>query len=165
MSRPKPFPIAAGEESVWDYPRPPRLEKVEAELIVFFAGRPIAKSNRGYRVLETSHPPGYYLPPEDVDQSVLRPSGLTTGCEWKGTGRYHHLVDGNHRSENAAWYYDRPRPAFAPIANYLSFYPGRVDRCLVNGEEVIPQPGNFYGGWITKNIKGPFKGIEGSWGW
>lgn len=165
MRRPKPDPVKQGEESVWDYPRPPRLEKFGGEVVVFFAGRPIAKTVKAYRVLETSHPPGYYLPPEDVDQAVLQPSPMQTNCEWKGRGRYFHLISGDQRSENAAWYYETPTPAFAPIAGYISFYPGRTERCTVNGETVIPQPGEFYGGWVTSNIKGPFKGIEGSWGW
>ena len=165
MRRPTPEPIEPGQESVWDYPRPPRLERCAHTLVVVFDGVEIARTQRAYRVLETSHPPGYYIPPEDVDPEVLRPSPLTTGCEWKGTGRYYHLAHGDAFSENAAWYYDRPRPAFAAIAGYLSFYPGRVDYCTVDGEKVTPQPGGFYGGWITAAVKGPFKGIEGSWGW
>lgn len=165
MRHPKPEPAGPGEESVWDYPRPPRLETCEKTLIVRFNGREIARTRRGFRILETSHPPGYYIPPEDVDRSVLRPSALTTGCEWKGRGKYYHVTDGDAFSENAAWYYDRPTPAFARVKGYLSFYPDRTDGCTVNGEEVIPQPGEFYGGWITAEIKGPFKGGEGTWGW
>ncbi len=165
MSRPVPDPIGPGEESVWEYPRPPRLEPCNKLITVVFNGLEIARTTGAFRVLETSHPPGYYLPPYDVDTSVLRPSALRTGCEWKGTGRYYHLQEGEAFSENAAWYYDQPRPAFEAIAGYLSFYAGRVDHCTVNGETVIAQPGEFYGGWITADIKGPFKGIEGSWGW
>lgn len=165
MKHPKPDPTASGQESVWDYPRPPRLEPCKKTLVVVFDGKEIARTDRGFRVLETSHPPGYYIPPEDVDASVLKSSALTTGCEWKGTGRYYHLVSGEKVSENAAWYYNNPRPAFTALAGYISFYPGRVDRCTVNGETVLPQPGAFYGGWITGDVKGPFKGVEGSWGW
>lgn len=165
MKHPKPDPVTANEESVWNYPRPPRLKPCRRTLTVVFNGKEIARTNRAYRVLETSHPPGYYIPKEDTDPSVLLASPLTTGCEWKGTGKYYHLEDGDAFSENAAWYYDSPRPAFAAITNYLSFYPGRVDYCTIDGEKVTPQPGGFYGGWITSEIKGPFKGIEGSWGW
>jgi len=138
MRRPDPDPICEGEESVWDYPRPPRLERCPHVLSVVFNGVEIARTSRGFRVLETSHPPGYYFPPEDVRTNVLRESPLTTGCEWKGTGKYYHLAYGESFSENAAWYYDRPRPAFAEIANYISFYAGRVDRCTVAGEIAAP---------------------------
>ncbi len=165
MKHPKAIVPQPGQESVWDYPRPPRLEACSKELVVIFNGQEVARTRRGYRVLETSHPPGYYFPPEDVEAEFLRPSALQTGCEWKGKGSYFHLEVDGRRSENAAWAYHAPFPAFAAIAGYISFYPGRTERCTVNGETVIPQPGEFYGGWITADVVGPFKGVEGSWGW
>jgi len=165
INHPKPEKTKEGQESVWDYPRPPALEKVNKSLIVEFGGKVIAETNRGYRVLETSHPPVYYFPPEDVKAEVLQESDFRTGCEWKGTGKYYHLnVDGK-RSENAAWYYDKPKKRFQEIKNYIAFYPNKVDACYVNGKRVTPQPGGFYGGWVTEDIVGPFKGIDGSWGW
>ncbi len=165
MKRPVPMEAKAGEESVWDYPRPPALEPVGEELVVTFNGVEVARTSQGFRVLETSHPPNYYFPPEDVNPELLKPGALTTGCEWKGKGKYYHLEVGDKRSENAAWYYDKPNPRFEKIKDYIAFYPARVDECTVNGELVEPQPGEFYGGWITEKIKGLFKGIDGSWGW
>ncbi len=162
---PKPEKPQQGQESVWDYPRPPALEKVNKTLTVEFAGKIIAKTNQGYRVLETSHPPVYYFPPEDVNPEVLKESDFRTGCEWKGTGKYFHLKMNGQNSENAAWYYNKPKKRFEKIKNYIAFYPGRVDACFVDSERVMPQPGGFYGGWITENVVGPFKGIDGSWGW
>jgi uncharacterized protein (DUF427 family) len=165
MKKPKPDKTKPGQESVWNYPRPPALEPFEGRVAVYFNKKIIADTSAAYRVLETNHPPGFYIPPEDIDHSMLEPSALQTGCEWKGTGKYYHLKDGDSYSENVACYYDDPTKTFQPIKNYLSFYPARVDKCTVNGKRVSPQPGEFYGGWITKNIAGPFKGIEGSWGW
>lgn len=164
-NHPTPHPTQAGQESVWDYPRPPALEPVNKTLAVEFEGRTIAKTNKGYRVLETSHPPVYYFPPEDVLSEALRHSPFTTGCEWKGTGKYYHLVANERKVENAAWYYDKPKKRFEKIRNYIAFYPDKVDACFVNDERITPQPGGFYGGWITKDIVGPFKGVDGSWGW
>lgn len=164
-SHPKPHPTKEGQESVWDYPRPPALEPVDKKLSVEFDGRTIAETSRGYRILETSHPPVYYFPPEDVLPEVLRHSPFTTSCEWKGTGKYYHLVANGKKVENAAWYYDKPKKRFEQIKNYIAFYPSKVDACFVKGERITPQPGGFYGGWITKDIVGPFKGVEGSWGW
>jgi uncharacterized protein (DUF427 family) len=164
-NHPKAIKPKPGQESVWDYPRPPALEKVNKTLVVEFAGRIIAETNRGFRVLETSHPPVYYFPLEDVDTDILTESSLRTGCEWKGTGKYYHLQLNEKYSENAAWYYDKPKKRFREIKNYIAFYPDRVDACYVNGERITPQPGGFYGGWITQDIVGPFKGIDGSFGW
>ena len=165
MKHPDYIKPKEGQESVWDYPRPPALEPVKQKLTVEFAGKTIAETNKGYRVLETSHPPVYYFPPEDVMSDALVKAQLTTGCEWKGTGKYYHLSLNGQHSENAAWYYDKPKQRFEKIKNYIAFYPSRVDACYVNGERVTPQPGGFYGGWITENIVGPFKGVDGSWGW
>ena len=153
-------------ESVWDYPRPPRLEPTPRRLRVEVAGRTIADTTAAFRVLETSHPPTYYLPPADVDMTVLSQNRRQTLCEWKGRARFFDLVgDGLPMAESVAWCYPSPTPAFVAIADYLSFYSNRVDRCWVDDIEVVPQPGDFYGGWITPDLKGPFKGGPGSMGW
>ncbi|BAC09997.1 DUF427 domain-containing protein [Thermosynechococcus vestitus] len=159
------IPPAPGQESVWDYPRPPRLEPTAKHLRVIFNGLVIADTQRGKRVLETSHPPVYYFPPEDVQSQYLVPSARQTFCEWKGQGAYYHIKVGDRQAENAAWYYPKPTPAFAAIRNYIAFYAGLMDECTVDGVVVIPQPGGFYGGWITPDIVGPFKGAPGTWGW
>lgn len=166
MNRPKKIKPKSGQESVWDYPRPPKLESVKKTLTVIAGGEIVARTNRGYRVLETSHPPVYYFPQEDIRMEfVTILSGGNSFCEWKGAAFYADLsVNGQHFPK-VAWGYTNPTPGFAPIKNYLAFYAGRVDKCLVNDEVVIPQPGNFYGGWITNDIAGPFKGEPGTWGW
>lgn len=156
-----PMPL----ESVWDYPRPPRLEPVSARLRVVFAGHLVADSTRGYRVLETSHPPTYYIPPEDTDQDSIEPATGSSLCEYKGRASYWTLRVGDRSSFRAAWSYPDPTLRFRPIAGHLAFYPGRVDTCLVNDEVVVVQEGDFYGGWITSNIRGPFKGAPGTLGW
>ena len=163
--RPKPVKPKAGQESVWDYPRPPRLESVNKTIEIYFNGERIALTTRAYRVLETSHPPVYYLPPADILMKYLIPSDRTTYCEWKGRGRYYSVKVGDREVPDAAWYYPDPTGKFGPIRDHIAFYANLMDKCLVNGEEVIPQPGNFYGGWITSDIVGPFKGVEGSYGW
>ena len=157
--------VGRGEESVWDYPRPPSLERTPKRLEVFLSGVKIAETNRGYRVLETSHPPVYYFPPEDVSMEYLRPADVTTFCEWKGSASYFAIAVGDKIRPEAAWAYLDPSPAFKEIAGYIAFYPGLMDECRVDGVLVMPQPGGFYGGWITPEIKGPFKGGPGSRGW
>jgi uncharacterized protein (DUF427 family) len=146
------------KESVWEYPRPPRLEPSTRLVRVIFADRVIAQSQRAFRILETSHPPTYYIPPEDVNREFLVPSTLHTFCEFKGQANYLSLKVDDRNSENAGWYYANPAAAFATIRNYISFYASRVDICFVDGERVQAQPGDFYGGWITSDIEGPFKG-------
>jgi len=163
--KPKPEKPKPGQESVWDYPRPPALEPVSKTIEVFFNGRRIALTNAAYRVLETSHPPTYYLPPEDIDMRLLKCSDRTTYCEWKGMGSYYHVEAGGMTAENAAWFYADPRGKFSPIKGYVAFYAHHMDKCMVDGEQVKPQPGNFYGGWVTSDIVGPFKGVAGSFGW
>lgn len=157
--------VQENQESVWDYPRPPRLEKFSKSIRVIFNDLVLVDSNQCYRVLETSHPPGYYIPPNDILMDYLIPSTLTTYCEWKGEGSYYHIKIGNKRVDNAAWYYSNPNPSFLAIKNYVAFYPRFMDSCWVDNEKVEPQPGPFYGGWITSNLIGPFKGIPGSNGW
>jgi len=146
------------KESVWEYPRPPRLEPSTRLVRVIFADRVIAQTQRAFRILETSHPPTYYIPPEDVNREFLVPSTLHTFCEFKGQANYLSLKVDDRNSENAGWYYANPAAAFAAIRNYISFYASRVDICFVDGERVQAQPGDFYGGWITSDIEGPFKG-------
>jgi uncharacterized protein (DUF427 family) len=156
---------APGQESVWDYPRPPRLEPTTRRLRVVFAGEVIADTTSGYRVLETSHPPTYYFPPDDVRSDFLRGAGGGSVCEWKGRAEYFDVVSGERAAQRAAYRYADPTAGFRPIAGYLSFYAGPMDRCLVDEEVVDPQPGGFYSGWITPDVVGPFKGGPGTWGW
>ena len=155
----------AGQESVWDYPRPPRLERSDKTIEIVFAGHFLAKTKRAFRVLETSHPPVYYLPPDEINGQLLQPSARTSFCEWKGVAHYCSLEVHEFVVANAGWYYPDPTPAFAAIANYIAFYPSLMDACFVDGERVQAQPGDFYGGWITSDIVGPFKGGAGSLGW
>lgn len=163
--RPERIDPKPGQESVWDYPRPPRLEPNTRSLRVDFGGRTIAATSAGFRVLETSHPPIFYIPRVDCDASVLRLGAATTFCEFKGTANYFDLVLGERESRDAAWFYSHPSPRFARLADHLAFYATRVDACYVDDERVRPQAGDFYGGWITNNIVGPFKGPSGTWGW
>jgi uncharacterized protein (DUF427 family) len=154
-----------GQESVWDYPRPPRLESTAGHLVVEFGGQVVAETRAGLRIVETSQPPAYYFPPDAVATGMLRPSLARTFCEWKGQAAYADLVVGDRLGENAAWSYPTPVPAFADIAGWWAFYPGRADRCLVDGEVVQRGVGEFYGGWITSRIVGPFKGGPGTATW
>lgn len=166
MARPQPIPPGPGQESVWDYPRPPAIERTTSLVRVEHGGRTIAETCRAIRILETSQPPGFYLPPDDVDLSLLIPSSSATACEWKGMASYFDLaVPGVEIVADAAWSYPSPTPRFADIAGHLAFYPQRVDACFVDGERVESNDGSFYGGWITSKVVGPFKGGPGSWGW
>lgn len=165
MAQPKPDVAAEGQESVWDYPRPPRVEADSRRIVVEFRGTIIADSTATWRVLETSHPPVFYIPPEDVRVELLVASERTSVCEFKGEARYYDIVVGDQVSKSAAWCYPEPLPGQEQIGYAIAFYPGRVDRATVDGEIVRPQPGAFYGGWITSEIVGPFKGEPGSEGW
>jgi len=149
---------------VWDYPRPPRLEATRRHLLVTLGGEVVAETRRGHRVLETSHPPGYYIPWEDVREGTLVPAGGGSVCEWKGAARYWTVRAGGREAPGAAWSYPRPTRSFAAITDAVAFYPSAVE-CHVDGERVRPQDGGFYGGWITSDVVGPFKGGPGSWGW
>lgn len=140
-------------ESVWDYPRPPRLEKTSKEIKIVFNEVEVANTKEAYRVLETSHPPVYYLPPKDVKMEYLTPLAEQSFCEWKGIASYYSLVVNDKKIIKAAWYYPQPTTPFVAIKNYLAFYPAPMDGCYVDGEKVIAQSSNFYGGWITSNIK------------
>jgi len=152
-------------ECVWDYPRPPRLERTARHLRVELAGAVIAETRNAFRVLETSHPPVYYLPPEDLATPHLVASGRRSFCEWKGEASYYHVVVGDATRRDSAWFYPNPTPAFEPMRDHVAFYPGAMDACFVDGERVEAQPGDFYGGWITKDLVGPFKGAPGTLGW
>lgn len=154
-----------GRESVWDYPRPPRLEASSRLVRVEFAGQVVAETTGAYRVLETSHPPVFYVPPYDVDVKCLKAEKQRSFCEWKGLARYWSLKVGTRTSQTAAWSYPDPTAEFVPIKDFVAFYPWATDGCFVDGERVRPQPGRYYGGWITDNIIGPFKGEPGSEFW
>ncbi len=164
-ARPVPDPVGPGQESVWNYPRPPRLESTTQRLVVMVGGVTVADSVRGYRVLETSQAPAFYIPPDDIDRTLLRSAPGSSFCEWKGQAEYWTVVAGGVVAESAGWSYASPVPAFAGIADHLSFYPGRVDGCFVDGERVQCMDGDFYGGWITSAVAGPFKGAPGTLHW
>lgn len=163
--RPQPLPTGPGQESVWNYPRPPRLEDTSRRIQVVFNGVVIADTRRAQRVLETSHPPVYYIPPEDIQMQYLQASSRGSMCEWKGQASYYTVAVAGKSAPDAAWTYRRPTPAFVTIKDHVAFYPQMMDACTVDGELVTPQPGEFYGGWITSDVVGPFKGEPGSWGW
>jgi len=153
-----------GQESVWDYPRPPRLEPDFREVLVAApAGDELARTHEAMRVLETSSPPTYYVPPETVHWDRLEPAEGCSRCEWKGEARYWRIARDRSR-QPVAWSYPRPFPEYERLRDYLAFYPGRVE-CRVAAERVRAQAGGFYGGWITDEIAGPFKGEPGTEGW
>jgi uncharacterized protein (DUF427 family) len=160
------IPPKPGQESVWDYPRPPRLEAVPETIQIYALGELIAETRQALRMLETSHPPTYYLPPTDIRMAFFRK--LEVGgsfCEFKGRAHYYDLEVGGQRISQLAWAYAQPSKAYSGLKDHLAFYAHKCDRCLVGGEVAQPQPGNFYGGWITSKVVGPFKGEPGTWGW
>ncbi len=154
-----------GQESVWDYPRPPRVEDTSQHIQVIFNGQVIADTRRAKRVLETSHPPGIYIPMEDVRSEALGSSSHQSWCEWKGRASYYDVVSGDRTARRGAWYYPDPNEGYETIENYVAFYPHLMDACTIDGEKVKAQDGGFYGGWITADIVGPFKGGPGTAGW
>ena len=151
-------------ENVWDYPRPPTVEPVPQLIRIVFAGRTIVETTDAKRVLETSHPPVYYLPREAFQCDVL-PTGRTSFCEWKGRARYWSLREAGETAADCAWSYPTPTLSFAIIRDHLAVYPAAMQACFVGDEAVTPQPGGFYGGWVTSNLSGPFKGGPGTMGW
>lgn len=156
---------APGQESVWDFPRPPCIVADSREVIVRWRGVEIVRTRRALRVLETSHPPSFYLPWDDVvPRHLLQAAGGGSVCEWKGPASYWTLADGTRELPRVAWSYPAPLPGAGSLAKCVAFYPGQLD-CTVGGEAVRPQPGGFYGGWITPDVVGPFKGGPGSGGW
>ena len=153
-----PSPIAP-RERVSDYPRPPALVACERHIRVQALGRLLADTCHSFRVLETFHPPTFYLPPDAFDLAMLRPAAGRSFCEWKGLARYFDVVAPDGRAlERVVWQYPQPTPAYAPLAGWYALYPGAMDGCWVDGEPVVAQPGGFYGGWITSDVEGPFKG-------
>jgi uncharacterized protein (DUF427 family) len=164
-ARPRPDTPRPGQESVWDYPRPPRLEEFTGSITVELGGQRIASTTRAWRVLETSHPPTYYLPADCFTEGCLRPASGSSWCEWKGQAAYYDLVTPSAVAPRAAWTYPTPTAGFTAIAGAIAVMAAQVDRCTVNGEQVVAQPGGFYGGWVTSWVAGPFKGVPGSMGW
>ncbi len=150
---------------MWDYPRPPRVEPTDAVVEVRLGGQVVARTREALRVLETSHPPTYYLPVTAFADGVLRPATGSSYCEWKGEASYVDLVTPARTAARAGWTYPRPSPGFEALVDHLAVMPAAMDACTVDGEVVVPQEGGFYGGWITSRVVGPFKGGAGSWGW
>jgi uncharacterized protein (DUF427 family) len=163
--RPKPDQPGPGQESVWDYPRPPRLERTAKRIEIWCNGSKVVDTTDGWRVLETSHPPVYYIPRAAIDAAALTEAHGRSFCEWKGTARFVSLRVGDRVAERVGWYYPDPAPGFEPIRDHVAFYAHPMDRCAVDGQTVRPQPGRFYGGWITPDIVGPFKGAPGTEFW
>lgn len=158
-------PLSPGQESVWDYPRPPVAEPSARRITIVHRGVTLAATDAAVRTLETSHPPTYYLPPADILMSALVEVDGTSFCEWKGHARYFDVVVAGERLARAAWSYPEPTAGFAALRDHIAFYAGPFDACRVDGEAVTPQPGGFYGGWITSDLAGPFKGVPGSRFW
>ena len=150
---------------MWDYPRPPRVETVPGRVTIRLGGELIADTRDAVRVLETSHPPVYYLPSADFAPGALVDAAGSSFCEFKGTARYLDVVGGGVTRARAAWTYPHPAPGYAALGDRVAVYAAPMDECTVEGEVVTPQPGGFYGGWITANVVGPFKGVPGSMGW
>jgi uncharacterized protein (DUF427 family) len=165
LRRPRPEPPGPGQESVWDYPRPPTVDPTDEHVVVEAGNGVVADTRRALRVLETSHPPTYYVPVEDVRVDLLVPSARRTVCEFKGVASYADLLVGDRRVPDACWWYEEPAPGFEAIARAVAFYPQRVQRCLVDGEVVRTVEGDFYGGWVTSRVVGPFKGGPGTMWW
>ena len=161
----EPVAPGPGQESVWDYPRPPCVEPCIDRIRVVLGGVALADSTRAVRVLETAGAPVYYLPRDDVRMDLLDPSPTVTQCEWKGAASYFSTTAGSRRIEDVAWSYERPNPGYEAMAGHLAFYAAKVDEAWVGEERATPQPGGFYGGWMTGAIVGPVKGEPGSWGW
>lgn len=154
-----------GQESVWDYPRPPKVEDVDNHIKIIHEGTEIVNTTRSKRVLETSHPPVYYVSPEDVKMEYFILTEEVSFCEFKGKAFYYDLKISEKIYKDVAWVYLNPSAKYPMLKDLIAFYPKRVDECYVNDERVIGQEGDFYGGWITSNIVGPFKGGPGTWGW
>ena len=161
----KPDKPGPGQESVWDYPRPPRLEASTASIRVEFGGAVLVRTNRSYRVLETSHPPVHYIALADIAPGALVEAEGASYCEWKGIASYYDIRLGDRVELRAAWTYPEPTKGFAALVDHVAFYPGRTDGCWLDGEQVQAQEGDFYGGWLTSRVVGPFKGGAGTWGW
>jgi uncharacterized protein (DUF427 family) len=162
---PEPDPVGPGQESVWDYPRPAIAEQTARRIQIVHRGVELVDSTAAWRTLETSHPPTYYVPQSDAAMTYLEPNARRSLCEWKGQARYFDIVVSGQRIEAAVWCYSNPTPSFAGIRDHLAFYPDPLDHCMVDGEQITPQAGQFYGGWISRFEAGPFKGGPGSRFW
>ena len=162
---PKPDPVQPGQRSVWDFPRPAIAEPCDAHIRIEHRGIIVAETRNAICTYETSHPPSYYIPPQDVAPGLLRRASGSSFCEWKGAASYWDVVIGDEVLQRVGWSYASPSASFAILRNHIAFYAGPFDRCTVNGETAIPQPGAFYGGWITSGFAGPFKGGPGTMGW
>lgn len=165
MPRPRPEIPGPGQESVWDYPRPPRVERVTAPVTIRLGEQLIVESRDVVRVLETSHPPVYYIPIADFAPGSLVDADGSSFCEFKGTARYLDVLGGGQVRSAAAWNYPHPSPGYEVLRDRVAVYAQQMDECTVDREVVTPQPGDFYGGWITRSVVGPFKGSPGSFGW
>lgn len=154
-----------GQESVWDFPRPSIAQAVTNHIRIIFGGELIADTRDAVRTIETSHPPSYYIPRENIAMQYLSPARRKTFCEWKGDATYFDLRVGETVAYDAAWSYGDPTPSFRSLKDFIAFYPGLMDECYVDDERVRPQPGRFYGGWITSKVSGPFKGEPGTETW
>jgi uncharacterized protein (DUF427 family) len=163
--RPRPIVPGPDQESVWDYPRPPAVEREPRAVEIVLGGVVLASTRAAVRVLETSHPPVYYIPRSDILDGALLSAAGGSFCEWKGQAVYFDVLGGGVRRDKAAWSYPDPTPLARSLRDHVAFYAGPMDLCTVGGEVVTPQPGGFYGGWVTSWITGPFKGGPGSWGW
>ncbi len=160
-----PQPPGPGQESVWDYPRPPRVEPSSETVEVRLGGAVVARTTAALRVLETTHPPTYYLPHDAFAEGVLLPAAGSSYCEWKGVACYYDVVGPDRTATRAGWTYPEPSPGFEALLDHVAVMPGAMDACTVDGEIVVPQEGGFYGGWITSRVVGPFKGAPGTRGW
>lgn len=155
----------AAHESVWDYPRPPAVRPTDRLVEVVLGGVVVCRTSHAVQVLETSHPPTWYLPRADFIDTALAPAEGSSFCEWKGSARYLDVRGGGRTAARSAWYYPNPNADYQALRDHVAVYAGRVDACLVDGVAVVPQPGDFYGGWITPEVRGPFKGGPGTRGW
>ena len=163
--RPRPDPVGLVQESVWSYPRPPVAAPSQVHIVIAHRGVIVADTRASIRTLETSHPPSYYIPPAAIAPGMLRRAEGGSFCEWKGVATYWDVVIGDLVLPRVCWSYANPSPGFVSLRDHIAFYAGPFDRCCVDGEQVTPQPGGFYGGWITGALAGPFKGAPGSLGW
>ncbi len=165
MASIQPITPKPGQESVWDYPRPPRVEATSKRVRVVFNGETIIDTTDSFRVLETSHPPTYYMPKDALQNVAFQKTARRTICEFKGAATYWTITVGDRTLKNGLWSYETPRAGFEPIKGYIALYPAQMDACYVDDEQVKAQEGDFYGGWITSDIVGPFKGGAGTLGW
>jgi uncharacterized protein (DUF427 family) len=151
--------------AVAHFPRPPTIEREPRRIRILLGGQTIVDTNAAWRILETTHPPTYYLPATAFIPGALIPGRRTSFCEWKGTAQFFSVTAGGRTEPDAAWYYADPSPAYAALRGHIAVYAGRMDACFIDDEQVTPQPGGFYGGWITSDLEGPFKGAPGTEFW